>query len=153
MSSEVSNMADSNQDRKDASQAIVDDADVEHGQTVPRKLARDLQGRHMQMIAIGKSLAPSILDVPELKRLQTAGAMGAGLFVGTGSSLQSGGREHSSLASPSSESCYSARFRPWANSPSNIRSTGRFSRMPCVSWIPRGEFPSSLAELFIDLGV
>lgn len=84
-------MADSNQDRKDASQAIVDDADVEHGQTVPRKLARDLQGRHMQMIAIGKSLAPSILDVPELKRLQTAGAMGAGLFVGTGSSLQSGG--------------------------------------------------------------
>ncbi|KAJ9606214.1 hypothetical protein H2200_009175 [Cladophialophora chaetospira] len=46
--------------------------DVEEGGTQPAKLSRGLQGRHMQMIAIG-------------------GSIGAGLFVGSGSSLQSGG--------------------------------------------------------------
>ncbi|ETI26885.1 hypothetical protein G647_09984 [Cladophialophora carrionii CBS 160.54] len=46
--------------------------DVEEGTHEPAKLSRGLQGRHMQMIAIG-------------------GSIGAGLFVGSGSSLQSGG--------------------------------------------------------------
>ncbi|KIW71848.1 hypothetical protein PV04_00080 [Phialophora macrospora] len=46
--------------------------DVEEGTHHQAKLSRGLQGRHMQMIAIG-------------------GSIGAGLFVGSGSSLQSGG--------------------------------------------------------------
>ncbi|KAL6250338.1 hypothetical protein RBB50_002640 [Rhinocladiella similis] len=46
--------------------------DVEHGHYQQASLARNLQGRHMQMIAIG-------------------GSIGAGLFVSSGSSLQSGG--------------------------------------------------------------
>ncbi|EXJ96434.1 hypothetical protein A1O1_01560 [Capronia coronata CBS 617.96] len=46
--------------------------DVEEGTQHSTKLSRGLQGRHMQMIAIG-------------------GSIGAGLFVGSGSALQSGG--------------------------------------------------------------
>ncbi|OAP56021.1 hypothetical protein AYL99_10173 [Fonsecaea erecta] len=46
--------------------------DVEEGTHHQAKLSRGLQGRHMQMIAIG-------------------GSIGAGLFVGSGSALQSGG--------------------------------------------------------------
>ncbi|OAG35058.1 hypothetical protein AYO21_10790 [Fonsecaea monophora] len=46
--------------------------DIEEGIHHQAKLSRGLQGRHMQMIAIG-------------------GSIGAGLFVGSGSALQSGG--------------------------------------------------------------
>ncbi|KIW26358.1 uncharacterized protein PV07_09458 [Cladophialophora immunda] len=46
--------------------------DIEEGDHRQAKLSRGLQGRHMQMIAIG-------------------GSIGAGLFVGSGSALQSGG--------------------------------------------------------------
>ncbi|KIX97841.1 uncharacterized protein Z520_06619 [Fonsecaea multimorphosa CBS 102226] len=46
--------------------------DIEEGAHRQAKLSRGLQGRHMQMIAIG-------------------GSIGAGLFVGSGSALQSGG--------------------------------------------------------------
>lgn len=46
------------------------DGDIEVGQS--GKLKRQLKGRHMQMIAIG-------------------GSIGAGLFVGSGSALHSGG--------------------------------------------------------------
>jgi yeast amino acid transporter len=46
------------------------DGDIEVGQT--GQLKRQLKGRHMQMIAIG-------------------GSIGAGLFVGSGSALASGG--------------------------------------------------------------
>ncbi|EXJ53747.1 uncharacterized protein A1O5_12996 [Cladophialophora psammophila CBS 110553] len=49
-----------------------DNHDVEEGIHRQAKLSRGLQGRHMQMIAIG-------------------GSIGAGLFVGSGSALQSGG--------------------------------------------------------------
>ncbi|KIW94436.1 uncharacterized protein Z519_04412 [Cladophialophora bantiana CBS 173.52] len=49
-----------------------DNHDVEEGVHRQAKLSRGLQGRHMQMIAIG-------------------GSIGAGLFVGSGSALQSGG--------------------------------------------------------------
>ncbi|KEF52625.1 uncharacterized protein A1O9_11468 [Exophiala aquamarina CBS 119918] len=48
------------------------DHDIENGTTHTAELRRGLQGRHMQMIAIG-------------------GSIGAGLFVGSGGALQSGG--------------------------------------------------------------
>ncbi|KAF2752861.1 AAT family amino acid transporter [Pseudovirgaria hyperparasitica] len=47
-------------------------SDLENGDVKSAPLARSLKGRHMQMIAIG-------------------GAIGAGLFVGSGSALHSGG--------------------------------------------------------------
>jgi amino acid transporter len=47
-------------------------ADPEHGVVQANKLHKSLKGRHMQMIAIG-------------------GAIGAGLFVGSGSAFQTGG--------------------------------------------------------------
>ena len=60
-------------------------------------LVRQLQGRHMQMIAIGRSgLAPSsstsissILSTDDYDR--AGGSIGAGLFVGSGGSFHSGG--------------------------------------------------------------
>jgi len=55
---------------KDVQPGLVSDHHVETGQN--ETLSRDLQGRHMQMIAIG-------------------GSIGAGLFVGSGGSLASGG--------------------------------------------------------------
>lgn len=56
---------------KDVDGGSTEAPDVEIGETAPQ-LHRKLQGRHMQMIAIG-------------------GSIGAGLFVGSGSALASGG--------------------------------------------------------------
>lgn len=59
----------------------------------PRDLSRALKGRHMQMIAIGKIIhqnSPTV-DPCSLDRSIVGGSIGAGLFVGSGGALYTGG--------------------------------------------------------------
>lgn len=55
-------------------------------------LAQKLRSRHMQKIAIGMSLGPQHhLNLQRLFIPCSGGSIGAGLFVGSGSALRSGG--------------------------------------------------------------
>lgn len=52
-------------------------------------LVRDLQGRHIQMTAIGKVIAVRIREYALI--VSQGGVIGAGLFFGSGSALHVGG--------------------------------------------------------------
>lgn len=67
------------------------EVEVEEGQG---QLKRSLHGRHMQMIAIGRPKyipTASCLAGDADTAVTIGGAIGAGLFVGTGSALETGG--------------------------------------------------------------
>lgn len=71
-----------------------DPMDQEHVATGQNVLHRDLKGRHMQMIAMYVvSPVSHTVHLHHLHRLtrRSGGAIGAGLFVSSGSAFQTGG--------------------------------------------------------------